>query len=122
MRTLVLDDDEDLCFLLCEVVSLSGGECLPVQSFEDLVACGSEALSCDLALLDVNLGADLPSGLDAFEWLRAHGFQGRVVFLTGHARTHPLVVRAQQMDGVPVLEKPVPFDALLALLSESARE
>jgi DNA-binding NtrC family response regulator len=122
MRTLVLDDDEDLCFLLCEVVSLSGGECLPVQSLDDLVARESEALSCDLALLDVNLGADLPSGLDAFEWLRAHDFQGRIVFLTGHARTHPLVVCAQEKDGVPVFEKPVSFDTLMSLLSDSRRE
>ena len=87
-----------------------------------LVAHQSEALRCDLALIDVNLGADLPNGLDAFAWLRAHDFQGRVVFLTGHARTHPLVERAHDLDGVPVLEKPVTLDTLLALLNDSPRE
>jgi DNA-binding NtrC family response regulator len=120
-KTLVLDDDDDLRFLLCEVVtSLSDGECLAVRSFDDLVAHESEALACDLALLDVNLGANVASGLDALEWLRAHDFQGRVVLLTGHARTHPLVERARRSASVPVLEKPVTLDTILSLVTGAA--
>ncbi|HLT37708.1 MAG TPA: response regulator [Enhygromyxa sp.] len=109
--------------LLCEVVrSLAHGECLAVRSLEDLVACQDEALSCDLVLLDVNLGVGASTGLDALEWLRAHDFKGRIVFLTGHARTHPLVERARSTAGVPVLEKPITIDTLLSLLSAPAGE
>ncbi|MFO7567443.1 MAG: response regulator [Enhygromyxa sp.] len=114
----MLDDDDDLRLLLCEAVtSLAGGECLSLRSFEDLVAHQAEALDCDLAILDVNLGAGAPTGLDALDWLRTHGFEGRVVFLTGHARTHPLVESARRTAGVPVLEKPVSLDTILSLLS-----
>lgn len=116
-KTLVLDDDDDLRLLLHEVItSMCGKECLALRSFDELVAREAEALQCDLALLDVNLGANVPSGLDALEWLRAHHFDGRIAFLTGHARTHPLVERARCTAGVPVLEKPVPLDTLLSLL------
>lgn len=117
-KVLVLDDDSDLRLLICEVIaSLSDGECLAVRSYDELVTHRQEALGCDLALLDVNLGANAPTGLDALEWLRAHDFKGRIVFLTGHARTHPLVERARRTAGVPVLEKPVPLDTILSLLS-----
>jgi DNA-binding NtrC family response regulator len=119
-KLLVLDDDDDLRLLLCEAVtSLTDGECLGVRSFDDLLAHQAEALGCDLALLDVNLGVGAPNGLDALGWLRAHDFRGRVMFLTGHARTHPLVERAQFAAGVPVLEKPISLDTLLSLLSAS---
>jgi DNA-binding NtrC family response regulator len=117
-KTLVLDDDEDLRLILCEVVtSLPSGECLALGSFEELVAHEAEALSCELALLDVNLGTGVPNGLDALAWLRAHEFRGRVVFLTGHAHAHPLVECARAAAAVTVLEKPVPFDTIVALVS-----
>lgn len=116
-KVLVLDDDADLRLLLCEAVaSLSGSECVAVRSFAELVTHEREALDCDVALLDVNLGANVPSGVDAFDWLRARDFKGRVVFLTGHARTHPLVERARRIAGVPVLEKPVALDTILSLI------
>lgn len=122
-KTLVLDDDDDLRMLLCEAVtSLAHQECLGVRSLDDLVAHQAEALGCDLALLDVNLGSGAPNGLDALEWLRAHDFQGRVVFLTGHARAHPLVERARLEAAVPVLEKPITLETLLSLLNPSASE
>jgi DNA-binding NtrC family response regulator len=118
-KTLVLDDDDDLRLLLSEVItSLAKRECLALASFGELVAHEAEALRCDLALLDVNLGEGVPNGLEALAWLRAHDFRGRVVFLTGHARTHPIVEHARCMAGVPVLEKPVSLDVLLSLLHD----
>jgi DNA-binding NtrC family response regulator len=122
-KTLVLDDDEDLRFLLCEAVaSQPHCECVAVGSLADLIAHEQEALGCDLAILDVNLGVGTPNGLDALEWLRAHHFQGRIVLLTGHARSHPLVERARTMSAVPVLEKPVSLETILALVSDPRRE
>lgn len=116
----MLEDDPDLGFLICELIqSQTGTECLSFRTMDELVAHAADALDCDLAILDVNLGPGLPSGIDAREWLAAHGFAGRVVFLTGHARDHPLVERARRTAGVPVLEKPVDAALLTALVAEA---
>jgi FixJ family two-component response regulator len=68
-----------------------------VGSYEELVALGEEAFGCGVAIIDINLGANRRSGIDAYAWLRSEGYTGRIVFLTGHASTHPLVVEAQRV-------------------------
>lgn len=119
-RVLVLEDDDDLRGLICELLRMSGAvECLGVGSYEELLRHGEAALECTLALLDVNLGAGVPSGLDAHRWLRERGFRGRTVFLTGHARSHPLVSQAYTLTGVQVLAKPVDSGVLLALVEDA---
>jgi FixJ family two-component response regulator len=75
------------------------------------------ALGCAVALLDVNLGARQPSGLDAYRWLRDHEYRGRVCFLTGHARSHPLVGQALAMGGAHLVEKPITSDRLCELVA-----
>ena len=77
------------------------------------------ALGCGLALLDINLGAGVPSGLDAYRWLKDNGFPGRTVFLTGHARSHPLVREARELTHVQVLSKPIESAVLLALVRDA---
>ncbi|PTL83225.1 response regulator [Vitiosangium sp. GDMCC 1.1324] len=117
LRVLVLEDDEDLRTILCELLSLSGvGECVSAGSLEELRHKQAEALGCGLALLDINLGAEVPSGLDAYRWLKDNGFSGRTVFLTGHARSHPLVREALELTHVQVLSKPIESKILLALV------
>ncbi len=121
-RVLVLEDDDDLRTLLCELLGLGGVEgCVAAASYDALVRRGGEALGCGLALLDVNLGAGVPSGLDAYRWLQEHGFSGRTVFLSGHARSHPLVQQAHTLQDVRVLSKPVGAQALLELLEDTPR-
>lgn len=117
-KILVLDDDPDLGLVICELVhATTGVECLSYRTLDELAAHAADALSCDLAILDVNLGPGSPSGIDAREWLSRHGFAGRVVFLTGHARDHPLVQRAWRSAGVSVLEKPVDPGRLTSLVA-----
>jgi DNA-binding NtrC family response regulator len=111
-RVLLLDDDEDLLGLMRELFALRGAPVLAVTALEALAAHPDEALACSVAILDINLGAGRPSGLDALAWLRARGFSGRVVLLTGHARGHPLVRLAGETEGVTLLEKPVDVDLL----------
>src|SRR5262249_56878703 len=53
-----------------------------------------------------------PSGLDAFNWLSTQGFTGNIVFLTGHAQTHPMVQRALALSRVRVCEKPIELDVV----------
>jgi FixJ family two-component response regulator len=112
---LLLDDDDDLRAVLAELFIERGARCMSVASVEQLIALGHAALSSGVAILDVNLGPQQASGVDAYEWLMARGYAGRVAFLTGHARSHPVVARAYQL-GAQVLEKPVSTDTLDRLL------
>ncbi len=116
-RALVLDDDVDYCNLLTILFdSALDVECLGMQRLADLAARAEEVLACELAILDVNLGPNQPSGLDALEWLRAHDFAGEIVFVTGHAGSHPLLHPTAEDEGIRVLEKPVPVGVLLSLI------
>jgi FixJ family two-component response regulator len=116
---LVLEDDEDLRTLLCDLLVASGAPaCVSAASYEALVRQQEQALECGLALLDVNLGAGVHSGLDAYHWLQEHGFRGRIVFLTGHARSHPLVRQARELTRAQVMSKPVDAKELMALVRD----
>ena len=112
---LLLDDDDDLRAVLYELFAGQGVDCLAAGSVEELKALGPSALACRLALLDLDLGVGGGSGAGAYEWLTAHRFTGRVVFLTGYAKSHPQVATACEL-GVEVLEKPVRATELLDLL------
>ena len=107
-KVLLLEDDADQLEVLAILLSLEcGRESVLARSYDELTRLGDVPLACELALLDVNLGPEQPSGLDAYRWLRERGFAGRVCFLTGHARHHPLVVAALRMGDVRVVEKPI---------------
>jgi hypothetical protein len=87
-------------------------------SLDEMKQLCANGLSWDLAILDVNLGGGQPSGVEAYRWLMGQSFAGRIVFLTGHARSFPDVAEAHAL-GVKVLEKPVPISCLLNLLDET---
>ncbi len=114
---LLLDDDDDLLATLGELVTLlTGRACVATRSFEELLARRDDALACPVAILDINLGRGKPSGLDVYTWLREQHYSGRIFFLTGHARSHPLVARARSLEGVQVLQKPIETDELERVL------
>jgi len=113
---LLIDDDDDLRDAVCDLLGLFGARCLALPSLAALTDAKAAALRCRLAILDVNLGDGQPSGVDAYEWLRAHDFPGRIVFLTGHAASHPAVARAATL-GVQVLAKPIESAQLRALVA-----
>src|SRR5262245_17042472 len=112
-RVIFLDDDRDLREVVVALMALSNAECDAVASVDELKELvGRVGLAYDLAILDINLGADRPSGLDAYRWLRTRGFKGRVAFLTGHARSHPLVQQACRLGDAMVHDKPVSFEEM----------
>jgi len=114
---LLLDDDGDLLDSVAELIELSTNRRVwKARSVAEVAALESEALGCGLAILDINLGAGVPSGLDALDWLCARKFAGRAVFLTGHAPGFPLVEEVRRMARVEVLSKPLSADKLLSLL------
>ena len=57
---------------------------------------------------------------DAYRWLRACGFAGRIAFLTGHARSHPLVEQAHRLGDALVHEKPISAETLRSMLAGAA--
>ncbi len=118
-RIVFLDDDEDLRELMSILLkSTLGEECQCFGNMTEFLNHSQEVLRARVAILDINLGPDAPNGIDAFNWLMDHGFRGKILFLTGHARANPRVAQAER-NGVEVLEKPVHPDQLIALVTRS---
>jgi len=109
----LLDDDNDLLEILAELLQERGCQSLLAHSLEELKGLGPAILAADVAVLDINLGAGQPSGIDAYDWLVSQNFAGRLLFLTGHAHSHPLVARAERLNRAVVLAKPLDGDVLL---------
>ncbi len=107
-RALVVEDDPDLCDTLALFMESLGIECLKALSFHDVKKMNLENL--DVAVLDVNLGPEQPNGLDVFLYLKRRLGHFRVVFLTGHKGSHPLVQEVTKLEGTTVLEKPVDIE------------
>jgi len=114
---LYVEDNDDLRELVVELVTVVlKHRCVGVGSYEELTALGEEALGASVVILDINLGPDRRSGIDAYAWLRDQGYKGRIVFLTGHASSHPLVVEAQRIGDAEIFAKPIEPDRLRAIV------
>jgi DNA-binding NarL/FixJ family response regulator len=115
----LLEDDDGLRTVLVDLIKrTTNRECVGLATLAELREQRAFVLGSALGIVDVNLGPNQPSGLDAYAWLRAERFAGRVVFLTGHAKSHPLVDRAVHMGDALVLSKPLEFAKLLELLQK----
>ncbi|OQW47180.1 MAG: hypothetical protein A4S09_15390 [Proteobacteria bacterium SG_bin7] len=120
---LLLDDDADLIAAMSELISMqSNRHALTARSVAELEALGDKVHACDIAFLDVNLGANRPSGIVAAKWLREQGFKGKMYFFTGHAGNHPLVIQASSVSGVEIIHKPVDIKFLFDLLHGAKRD
>ncbi len=111
-----LEDDRDLGALFQRLAETNGYRAIWADSVDAMVQQAPEILKCALGFLDINLGQNQPSGLDAFEWLMKNNYSGRVFFLTGHGKEHPLVAKALACPNTEVLTKPFSSDALLAII------
>jgi DNA-binding NtrC family response regulator len=113
---LVVDDDKGLIFLMSILFGDAGLSVVTASSLSEVQSKFAEASRCQLAILDINLGPNEPTGIDVYLFLKKSEFAGEVVFFTGHARWHPEVVRALEFPGVKVVEKPCPSSHLLRLV------
>src|SRR5262245_32053596 len=92
-----LDDCDDLRDALTSILELQlGVECLCLKNFAEILVHSEVVLKARVVILDINLGENQPNGLDAHNWLKSQKFQGKIYFLTGHAATNPLVMKARQ--------------------------
>ena len=98
-----------------------GHTCVGAASLDELRVRADAVRTCGLAIVDINLGSDRANGIDAYEWLKEQRFGGRIVFLTGHARSHPLVQQATERGDVKLLEKPIGSAELRAILKAEGR-
>ena len=117
-----LDDNEDLRDLMPILLeSTLGVGCICFDSLMEFENHSKEVLNARVVILDVNLGPNAPDGVDAFNWLMDHGFQGKIVFFTGHARTHPAVAQAVK-SGIEILEKPIDAGRLISSVTRALKE
>jgi DNA-binding NtrC family response regulator len=118
-RIVFLDDNEDLRELLPMLLeSALKVECISFGQLSEFENHSEEVLCARLAILDINLGPNQPDGIDALNWLTEHGFQGKTLFFTGHARSNPHVAVAQSK-GIQVLEKPLDPDKLISFIRQA---
>jgi DNA-binding NtrC family response regulator len=113
---LLLDDDKDLCTAMRELLLIFGAaSCICCHSVSELKNNVSLP-KFDLAILDINLGDNLPNGIDAYDWLIQNNYKGKIVFFSGHAKFNPLVQKALELPNVAFLEKPANINALEGLI------
>jgi DNA-binding NtrC family response regulator len=121
-KIVFLDDSEDLRALMPVLLaSTLKEECRCFASVMEFENHAEEVLRARVAILDINLGPNVPDGVDAFHWLMKNGFQGKVLFFTGHARTNPEVAFAER-NGVAILEKPLHPDKLISVVRRALNE
>jgi DNA-binding response OmpR family regulator len=114
---LLVENDEELLEMLGDLIpAVCGAPCIALRSMAELLRVDERALACELAMLDINLDPGEPTGLDIYAWLRARGFAGRIVFLTGHGQDNELVRRACQLGHARVYRKPLGLAELRALI------
>ena len=119
-NVLFVDDDDDLREAIADLLLAAGADdCVAVGSLVELQARSGEAFACSLAILDVNLGVGCPDGVEVFHWLRRSGYGSPIAFMTGHAASHPSVVRALTLPSTAILIKPVSIEKIAALLHDA---
>ena len=114
-----LDDSEELREVMPVLLEPAlGVECICLCHVAEFEKRARDVLRAKIAILDINLGPNVPDGIDAFNWLMDRRFRGKILFLTGHARTNPQVASAVKK-GAEILEKPVQPDKLIAAVKRS---
>jgi DNA-binding NtrC family response regulator len=116
---LLVDDDPELLNALEAVLARAHVPFVSAHSLAEVEALSPRLDLVTTAILDVNLGEDVPSGVDVASWLHDHHPLARIVFMTGHAANHPLVRAAAGMDG-QVVAKPISSKRLIGIAQGAA--
>lgn len=115
---LLVDDDEGLCEVFSDFIESCGNHrCRYAHSLSEVQRVFLESSNFSLVILDVNLGRHQANGVEVYRWIRQAGFNGRIVFLTGHAQAFPELQNIQATEGIEILEKPIDTHRIERLLA-----
>jgi len=116
VRTLVVDDEENICFFLEQTLERAGHTVMTVSSGEEALNCLRD-VSYDLVVLDLNLGGRI-DGLRVLEAIRWRWRDMAVVILTGHGSLDSALAAIREgVDGY--LLKPIEPGELRQVVKEA---
>jgi DNA-binding response OmpR family regulator len=110
-RILVVDDEPDLCEILCFNLENEGFETEYAYSAESALSMIQEGRKFDLLLLDVMM--ESMSGFDMVRKMRAEGNETPVIFLTARSSESDLLAGFES-GGDDYIPKPFSFPTVLA--------
>lgn len=110
-RILVVDDEPDLCEILCFNLENEGFETEYAYSAESALSMIQEGRKFDLLLLDVMM--ESMSGFDMVRKMRAEGNETPVIFLTARSSENDLLAGFES-GGDDYIPKPFSFPTVLA--------
>jgi FixJ family two-component response regulator len=117
-----LEDNEELRAILAEVMLSELGETpITFGHMSDMVAAAAVVLRTKMAVIDINLGTDELTGIDAYNWLKKMSYAGKICFLTGHAKNHPTVQTAAK-SGVEIWVKPMNANVLCESIRKTLKK
>lgn len=107
---LIVDDDVNLCALLCEELNEIGYEAYSVNSADETFAFLDSGNSVELILLDLKMPEK--DGFYVLETLRTRKMDVRVIVLTAYADVKSAIDSAK-LGASDFISKPYDFDELL---------
>lgn len=117
-KILLVDDSLDICTVMASVFeTIDDYQFSYVNALQELKATNFREVCA--VLLDINLGTNAPSGIDCYNYLMDQGYSGKIIFFTGHAKSHPLVYKASQIPNVSVLSKPASVEEIEKILNHN---
>ncbi|MCM2353578.1 MAG: response regulator [Pseudobdellovibrio sp.] len=115
-----LDDSEEyLDVMKVFVQAACNFEAITCSNIESMQNQIEEILKSEMAFLDINLGLNQPSGIQAYRWLKSQGYNKPVFFLTGHAKDSDEAREAAIFEDARVLQKPIPPQDFRALIEST---
>lgn len=118
-KILVVEDDQTLRDSMKEFIELTTKAVVLTAAGMEEVANSPSILDSHLAILDINLGPEQPDGIAVCNWLKQNGFEGKIVFLTGHSVDSSFSKEAAGFEGVLILRKPVDTRLLIDLVEQT---
>lgn len=115
---LVVDDDDQMCLLLCEVLSAAGFNCLSTQSSLEAQEW-LETRQPELMISDIRMPGT--SGLDLLAYARKHAPNCKVILVTGDSE-RAYVSQALLLGAFDYLEKPLDLKELVSVARKASRE
>lgn len=103
-----LDDSEEyLDVMKVFIQAACNYEAITCSNIESMQSQIEEILKSEMAFLDINLGLNQPSGIQAYRWLKSQGYNKPVFFLTGHAKDSDEARQASIFEEARVIQKPI---------------